>query len=45
MQSTTIALNRFGLGVRPDDQVPADPKRWLLGQFARYEPTLHLDQL
>lgn len=38
MQSMTIALNRFGLGVRPDNQIPADPKRWLLGQFDRYEP-------
>src|SRR4051794_21904129 len=38
MLSTTIALNRFGLGARPDDQPPADPKRWLLGQFDRFEP-------
>ena len=38
MQSTTIALNRFGLGARPDDQPPADPKRWLLQQLDRFEP-------
>jgi uncharacterized protein (DUF1800 family) len=34
----SIALNRFGLGARPDDAAPADPKKWLLGQFDRYEP-------
>ena len=33
-----IALNRFGLGARPDEPVPAEPRRWLLEQFARYEP-------
>jgi uncharacterized protein (DUF1800 family) len=38
MLSTTIALNRFGLGARPNDQRPIDPKRWLLGQFDRFEP-------
>jgi len=38
MLSTTIALNRFGLGARPDDQPPGDAKRWLLGQFDRFEP-------
>lgn len=32
-----IALNRFGLGARPDDKPPADPKRWLTGQFDRYD--------
>ncbi|MFL6726455.1 MAG: DUF1800 family protein [Sphingomicrobium sp.] len=37
MLSTTIALNRFGLGARPDDQPPADPKRWLLQQLERFE--------
>jgi len=38
MQSTTIALNRFGLGARPDDEPPADPKRWLLQQLDHFEP-------
>src|SRR5689334_10528421 len=38
MLSTTIALNRFGLGTRPDDQRPADARRWLLDQFNRFEP-------
>jgi uncharacterized protein (DUF1800 family) len=37
MTAASIALNRFGLGARPDDAVPADPQRWLLGQFERYE--------
>lgn len=35
---TAIALNRFGLGVRPDEPLPADPRGWLLAQFERYEP-------
>ena len=34
----SIALNRFGLGARPEDTPPADPQGWLLAQFARYEP-------
>jgi uncharacterized protein (DUF1800 family) len=38
MISTTIALNRFGLGARPADQAPADSKRWLLQQFTAFEP-------
>ena len=36
--STAIAFNRFGLGVRPSEPVPADPKAWLLAQFDRFEP-------
>ncbi|MGY4827136.1 DUF1800 domain-containing protein [Sphaerotilaceae bacterium SBD11-9] len=31
-----LALNRFGLGARPDEPLPADPKAWLLGQFERH---------
>ncbi len=31
-----IALNRFGLGARPDEPVPARPREWLSGQFSRY---------
>ena len=38
MLSTVIALNRFGLGARPGDHPPGDPKQWLLRQFDRYEP-------
>ncbi|PMS35360.1 uncharacterized protein (DUF1800 family) [Trinickia symbiotica] len=33
-----IALNRFGLGARPDDAAPADPRAWLLEQLDAYEP-------
>jgi uncharacterized protein (DUF1800 family) len=33
-----IAANRFGLGVRPGEQVPDDPRRDLLAQFGRYDP-------
>jgi uncharacterized protein (DUF1800 family) len=32
-----IALNRFGLGARPDDAPPIDPKGWLTAQFDRFE--------
>ncbi|MDQ2878615.1 MAG: DUF1800 domain-containing protein [Pseudomonadota bacterium] len=35
---TSIALNRFGLGARPDEAIPDDPKRWLLAQFAAFDP-------
>ena len=38
MLSTAIALNRFGLGARPDDRLPNDPRRWLLQQFDQFEP-------
>ncbi|MBC5764204.1 DUF1800 domain-containing protein [Ramlibacter albus] len=37
MSASAIALNRFGLGARPDEPPPADPQRWLLSQFDRYE--------
>jgi len=33
-----IALNRFGLGARPDEAPPADPQHWLLEQLERFEP-------
>jgi uncharacterized protein (DUF1800 family) len=36
--AAAIALNRFGLGARPDDTPPADPKAWLLAQFEQYQP-------
>jgi uncharacterized protein (DUF1800 family) len=43
VSDTAIALNRFGLGARPEDPSPADPKRWLpkpwlLDQIERFEP-------
>jgi len=38
MNSTAIALNRFGIGVRSADAVPPDGRAWLLSQFGRFEP-------
>ena len=38
--TTAIALNRFGLGARPDETAPADPKHWLLGQTEGPVPKL-----
>ena len=38
MSVASIALNRFGLGARPDQPIPADPKAWLMGQISRFEP-------
>jgi len=38
MLDAAIALNRFGLGARPGDAAPADPKSWLTGQFSRFQP-------
>ena len=37
MIATAIALNRFGLGARPSDPIPGDPRRWLLDQFGRFD--------
>jgi len=37
LSPATIAVNRFGLGARPDDAVPADPQRWLADQFAHFD--------
>jgi len=37
LSSVAIALNRFGLGAKPSDPVPAGPKRWLMGQFDRFD--------
>jgi len=37
MQSSTIALNRFGLGARPGDRPPNDARSWLLQQLDRFE--------
>ena len=38
MSLAAIALNRFGLGARPGDAAPADPRDWLLGQLGRFDP-------
>ena len=38
MSATSIALNRFGIGARPDQPSFADPKRWLLDQIGGFEP-------
>jgi uncharacterized protein (DUF1800 family) len=38
VRDSSIALNRFGLGGRKGEAPPADPKRWLLDQFALFEP-------
>lgn len=37
MSPAAIALNRFGLGARPEDPIRADPQRWLVDQFARFD--------
>src|SRR4051812_23107549 len=37
MNSQWIAASRFGLGARPDEAAPRDPKAWLLGQLTGYE--------
>jgi uncharacterized protein (DUF1800 family) len=36
MSLNAIALNRLGLGARPNEPTPADPKHWLLAQFEKY---------
>ncbi|MDB5702973.1 MAG: hypothetical protein JWN66_89 [Sphingomonas bacterium] len=38
MVDTSIALNRFGLGARPDEAPPANPRKWLLGQLDSFDP-------
>lgn len=37
MADANIAINRFGYGARADENPPADPKRWLIAQFDRYD--------
>ena len=37
MLDTAIALNRFGLGARPSEPPPTNPKAWLTGQFGRFQ--------
>jgi len=34
--AAAVALNRFGLGVRADEPLPADARGWLLAQFDSY---------
>ena len=36
--AAAIALNRYGLGARPDETPPDNPKASLLAQFDRYDP-------
>jgi len=38
MPASAIALNRFGLGARPADPIPSDPKAWLLSQLRGFQP-------
>jgi uncharacterized protein (DUF1800 family) len=38
MSATAIALNRFGLGAKPDEPAPPNPQHWLLSQLDMYEP-------
>jgi uncharacterized protein (DUF1800 family) len=33
-----VALNRFGLGMRPGDSVPDDPRAWLKRQMSQFDP-------
>lgn len=35
--TVAIAVNRFGLGARPDEALPRDGREWLLNQLGRYE--------
>ena len=37
MADLSIALNRFGLGARPDEAMPGDPKKWLRDQLDAFE--------
>ncbi|MEO5493984.1 MAG: DUF1800 domain-containing protein, partial [Sphingomonas sp.] len=37
MADASIALNRFGLGARPDESIPSDPKGWLKRQLETFE--------
>ena len=37
MSAASIALNRFGLGARPDDRIAGDPTRWLLTQMDGFD--------
>jgi uncharacterized protein (DUF1800 family) len=43
LSPAAIALNRFGLGARPDDSPPANPKHWLGDQFDSFDVTIKLN--
>ena len=36
--SLSVALNRFGLGARPDELVHSDSQAWLISQLLSYDP-------
>ncbi|MES2097779.1 MAG: DUF1800 domain-containing protein [Pseudomonadota bacterium] len=38
MADASIALNRFGLGARPDESLPDNPKAWLKSQLEAFDP-------
>ena len=38
MADVEIALNRFALGWKAGEAPPANPRRWLVDQIARYDP-------
>jgi uncharacterized protein (DUF1800 family) len=38
MRDSSIALNRFGLGARLDDDPVADARHWLLDQLGKFDP-------
>ncbi len=38
LSPAAIALNRFGLGASAAQSPPADPRRWLMDQFDRFDP-------
>jgi uncharacterized protein (DUF1800 family) len=37
MLASTIALNRFGFGARPEEALPANPKQWLFQQLDHFD--------
>jgi uncharacterized protein (DUF1800 family) len=37
MSTAAIAMNRFGLGARPGETPPANPRAWLRAQMDRYD--------
>lgn len=37
LSSASIALNKFGLGARPEEVPPADPRNWLIAQLDQYD--------